>query len=97
MNIDRLSGQRIGYIERKQFYLFLEDLTREVREAGLAELEYELDGIVNTYGALIDYFNQGAADPERERVYQQLVGRAMLLSDRSAIATQGLRPSYRRV
>ena len=89
MNIDRLSGQRIGYIERKQFYLFLEDLTREVREAGLAELEYELDGIVNTYGALIDYFNQGAADPERERVYQQLVGRALLLSDRSAIATQG--------
>ena len=89
VNINRLSGQRIGHIERKQFYLFLEHLAREIRESKLSELEYELDSITSTYNALIDYFCQGAEDPERERVYQQLVGRALLLSDRTAIATQG--------
>ena len=62
MNIDRLSGQRIGHIERKQFYLFLEDLAKEIREAELTELEYELSGIVTTYDALIDYFYQGIQD-----------------------------------
>ena len=89
MKIDRLSGQRIGHIERKQFYLFLEDLAKEIREAELPELEYELSGIVTTYDALIDYFCQGAHDAERARVYQQLVGHALQLSDRSTIAVHG--------
>ena len=89
MNIDRLSGQRIGHIERKQFYLFLEDLAKEIREAELTELEYELSGIVTTYDALIDYFYQGIQDAERDRVYQQLVGHALQLSDRSTIAVHG--------
>ena len=86
MNIDRLSGQRIGHIERRQFYLFLDNLAKEIREAQLTELEYELGGIVSTYDALIDYFKQGVADPERDRVYHQLVGRALQLSDLCAIA-----------
>ena len=89
MNIDRLSGQRIGHIERRQFYLFLEHLAKEIREAELTELEYEFSGIISTYDALIDYFKQGVADPERDRVYQQLVGRALLLSDRCVIAAKG--------
>ena len=89
MNIDPLSGQRIGHIERKQFYLFLEHLAKEIREAELTELEYELSGIISTYDALIDYFKQGVSDPERDRVFQQLVGRALLLSDRCAIAAKG--------
>ena len=89
MNIDRLSGQRIGHIERKQFYLFLEDLAKEIREAQLTELEYELSNIVATYDTLIDYFKQGITDPERNHVYQQLVGRALLLNDRCIIATRG--------
>ena len=85
-----MSGQQIGHIERKQFYLFLEDLAKEIREAGLTELEYELSGIVATYDALIDYFRQGIQDPERERVYKQLVGHALQLSDRCALATKGV-------
>lgn len=89
MNIDRLSGQRIGHIERNQFYLFLEQLAKEIREAGLTELEYELGGITTTYDALIDYFKQGIQDPERDRVYQQLVGHALQLSDRCALAVHG--------
>ena len=89
MNIDRLSGPRIGHIERRQFYLFLEHLAKEIREAELTELEYELSGIISTYDALIDYFSQGADDPERERVYQQLVGHALQINDRCAIALHG--------
>ena len=89
MNIDRLSGHRVGHIKRKQFYLFLESLRQEIREAKLAELEYELSGIVATYDALIDYFSQGVQDAGRERVYRQLVGRALLLNDRSALAVHG--------
>ena len=89
VNIDRLSGHRVGHIERKQFYLFLESLRQEIREAKLAELEYELSGIVATYDALIDYFSQGVQDAGRERVYRQLVGRALLLNDRSALAVHG--------
>ena len=73
MKIDRLSGQRIDLIEKNQFYLFIEDLAKEIREAGLTELEYELGGIKATYDALIDYFKQDIQDPERDRVYQQLV------------------------
>ena len=86
-----MSGQQIGHIERKQFYLFLEDLAKEIREAGLTELEYELSGIVATYDALIDYFRQGIQDPERERVYKQLVGHALQLSDRCTLATRGVK------
>lgn len=86
MNIDRLSGQRIGLIEKKQFYLFVAQLAKEIREAQLTELEYELDSITNTYDALIDYFRQGIADPQRDHVYRQLAGRALQLSDRSTIA-----------
>ena len=89
MNIDRLSGHRIGLIERGHFYLFLEDLVKEIREAELTELEYELSSIISTYDALIDYFKQGVADPGRERVYQQLVGRALQLNDRCVIASHG--------
>ena len=89
MNIDRLSGHRIGLIERGHFYLFLEDLVKEIREAELTELEYELSSIISTYDALIDYFRQGVADPERERVYQQLVGRALQLNDCCVIASHG--------
>ena len=89
MKIDRLSGHRIDLIEKKQFYHFLEDLAKEIREAELTELEYELSGIISTYDALIDYFKQGIADPERDRVYQQLVGRALQLSDRCVIAAKG--------
>lgn len=86
VNIDRLSGHRIGHIDRNQFYLFLEQLAKDIREAGLAELEYELGGITTTYDALIDYFNQGIQDPERDRVYLQLVGHALQLSDRCTLA-----------
>lgn len=89
VNIDHLSGQRTGYIERRQFYLFLEHLAKEIRESGLAELEYELGGIVATYDALIDYFKQGATDPERDRVYKHLVGHALQLSDCCALAVRG--------
>ena len=91
MNTDRLSSQRIGYIEKKQFYLFLENLAKEIREGQLTELEYELGSITAMYDALIDYFRQGIADPERERVYKQLVEHALQLSDRSALATQGVK------
>ena len=72
-------------IKKRQFYTFLEQLQAELREAQLTELEYERSGIVATYDALIDYFSQGADDPERERVYRQLVGQALLISDRCAI------------
>lgn len=89
VNIDRLSGHRIDLIEKKQFYPFLECLAREIHAAGLTELEYELSGIVATYDALIDYFRQGIADPERGRVYGQLVGHALQLSDRCALAVYG--------
>ena len=89
MNIDRLSGLRIGFIEERHFYHFLENLVKEIREAELTELEYELSGIISTYDALIDYFKQGIADPERERVYRQLVGRALQLNDRCVIALHG--------
>ena len=81
-----MSGQRIGHIERRQFYLFLESLASEIRQAQLTELEYELEGIISTYDALIDYFKQGAADPERDKVYQQLVGHALQLNDRCIVA-----------
>ena len=76
-------------IKKRQFYTFLEQLQAELKEAQLTELEYELSGIVSTYDALIDYFAQGAEDPERERVYRQLVGRALQISDRCAIALHG--------
>ena len=89
MKIDRLSGQRIDLIEKNQFYLFIEDLAKEIREAGLTELEYELGGIKATYDALIDYFKQDIQDPERDRVYQQLVGHALQLSDRCVLAAHG--------
>ena len=87
MNIDRLSGHRIDLIEKRQFFLFLEQLAKEISEAQLTELEYELFGIINTYDALIEYFKQGIADPERDRVYQQLVGRALQLNDLGVLAT----------
>lgn len=89
MKTNRLSGHRIDLIKKRQFYLFIEQLTAELRKAGLTELEYELSNITHTYDALIDYFKQGVTDPERDRVYQQLVGRALQLSDLSAIATHG--------
>lgn len=76
-------------IKKRQFYTFLEQLQTELREVQLTELEYELSGIVSTYDALIDYFAQGVEDPERERVYHQLVGRALQISDRCAIALHG--------
>ena len=85
MKTNRLSGQRVSLIEKHQFYTFLEQLQAELKEAQLTELEYELSGIVATYDALIDYFSQGADDPERERVYRQLVGHALQISDRCAI------------
>ena len=86
-----MSGRRIGHIGKRQFYLFLEDLAKEIREGQLNELEYELSGITATYNALIDYFNQGIHDPERDRVYRQLVAHALQLSDRSVLATQGVK------
>ncbi len=89
MKIDRLSGHRIDLIRRRQFYLFLEQLAKESREVGLAELEYELEGIITTYDALIDFFTQDIRDLERERVYKQLVGHALQLSDRIALAAHG--------
>ena len=58
-----------------------------VRKAELTELEYELSGIIATYDALLDYFNQGAEDTERDRVYRQLVGHALMIADRCTIAT----------
>ena len=84
-----MSGRRAALIENQQFYSFLEQLQAELKEARLSALEYELSGIMATYDALIDYFGQGADDPERDRVYRQLVGRALLLSDRCAIALHG--------
>ena len=89
MNINHLSGHRIDLIKKRQFYLFIENLTAEIQEAGLFELEYELSNISQTYDALIDYFKQGVIDPERDRVYQQLVSRALQLSDQCAIAVHG--------
>lgn len=86
VNINRLSGHRIDHIKKNHFYHFLEDLAKEIREAGLTELEYDLSGIATTYDALIDYFKQGVADPERDRVYLQLVGHALQLSDRCTLA-----------
>ena len=84
-----ISGRRAALIEKQQFYSFMEQLQADLKEASLSELEYELSGIMATYDALIDYFGQGAADPERDRVYRQLVGRALLISDRCAIAQHG--------
>ena len=84
-----MSGHRIDLIERKQFYHFLDSLAVEIREAQLTELEYELGSIAGTYDALIDYFKQGVDDPERDRVYRQLVGRALQLGDRLTIAVHG--------
>ena len=86
MNIDRLSGHRVSLIKKDQFYPFLEDLAQEIREAQSAELEYELCDITHTYDALINYFSQGIADPGRDRVYRQLVGRALLLNDRHVLS-----------
>lgn len=86
VNTNRLSGHRIELIKKRQFYLFLEHLTEEIRKAELTEFEYELSNITHTYDALIDYFKQGITDPERNRVYQQLVGRALQLSDQAAIS-----------
>ena len=89
MKTDILSNHRADLVDRQQFFLFLEKLQAEVREAQLPELEYELSGIVTTYNALLDYYIQGADDPERNRVYHRLVGRALLLSDRCAISRYG--------
>ena len=89
MKIDSHSGHRIDLIEKKQFTSFLEQLAKEIREAQLSELEYELSGIISTYDALIDYFMQGVSDPERDRVYQQLVGHALQLNDRYVLAVHG--------
>ena len=89
MKTDIISGQRAALIEKQQFYSFMEQLQADLKEARLSELEYELSGIMATYDALIDYFGQGADDPERDRVYRQLVGRALLISDRCAIAQHG--------
>ena len=89
MKIDILSKHRVGLVHQQQFYSFLELLQADVREEQLTELEYELSGIVNTYEALLDYFGQGADDPERDRVYRQLVGHALLIGDRCTIARHG--------
>ena len=87
MKINSLSGRWTELIEKRQFYLFLDTLLEAVRKAELTELEYELSGIIATYDALLDYFNQGAEDAERDRVYRQLVGHALLIADRCTIAT----------
>ena len=89
MKTDVLSDHRAYLIEQQQLYPFLETLMKEVREAQLTELEYELSGILHTYEALLDYYEQGIADPERHRVYRQLVGHALQISDRCAIALHG--------
>ena len=89
MKINRLSNYRIEFIEKNQFSLFLQDLAQEISQHQLTELEYELSNITSTYDALIDYYSLGANDPERHRVYQQLVGRALLLSDHVTIAIHG--------
>ena len=89
MKTDILSDHRAYLIEQQQLYPFLETLMKEVREAQLTELEYELSGILHTYEALLDYYEQGIADPERHRVYRQLVGHALQISDRCAIALHG--------
>lgn len=88
MKIDFLSDERIKLIERHRFYLFLEQLMTIVKEAQFTELEYELSGIITTYDTLIDYFKQGVSDPERDRVYRQLVRHALQISDRCYIALQ---------
>ena len=89
MKLDRLTETRRALIERHQFYPFLEQLQAELRETHLSELEYELSSIINTYDALLDYFCQGADDPERLRVYRQLVGQALLIGDHATLAQQG--------
>ena len=89
MKTDMLSGRRAELVKQQQFYTFLEELMADVREGQLAELEYELSGIVSTYEALLDYYGQGASDPERDRVYHQLVGRALLIGDQCSIALHG--------
>ena len=91
MKTDILSNGRAYLIDQQQFYPFLETLQKEVREAQLTELEYELSGIVHTYEALLDYYEQGIADPERHRVYRQLVGQALQISDRCTIALHGVK------
>ena len=97
MKINRLSNYRIEFIEKNQFSLFLQDLAQEISQHQLTELEYELSNITSTYDALIDYYSQGANDPERDRVYQQLVGRALLLSDHVTIAIHGTKEGNRQV
>ena len=87
MKINSLLGDQLVFIRKGQFYHFLEQLAAAIKEEELSELEYELSGIIATYDSLIDYFNQGANDPERDRVYQQLVGHALQIADRCAIAT----------
>lgn len=89
MKLERLTESRRALIKRHQFYPFLEQLQTELRETHLSELEYELSSIINTYDALLDYFCQGANDPERSRVYRQLVGQALLIGDRSSLALHG--------
>ena len=89
MKIDLLSGHKATLITQQQFYTFLEMLMHEVHEGGLMELEYELSNIMSTYEALLDYYEQGANDPERDRVYCQLVGHALQISDQCTIALHG--------
>ena len=91
MKIDLLSDHRVDLVNQHQFYSFLEQLQADVHEAQLTGLEYELSGIVNTYEALLDYFGQGTNDPERNRVYRQLVGHALLIGDCCVIARHGVK------
>lgn len=86
MKLDKLTEPRRVLIKRHQFYPYLEQLQTDLRKAHLSELEYELSSIINTYEALLDYFSQGADDSERSRVYQQLVGQALLIGDRYTLA-----------
>jgi len=61
----------------------LDELGRVVREEPTSwELQKEYHDIVSLYHTLLDYFRQGADDPERQRVYTRLIGRTLILNDR---------------
>ena len=53
----------------------------------------EYTDICITYRYMLDYFRQGSNDPQRERVFTQLAGRLLLLSDRMELEQQLCTPA----
>ena len=53
------------------------------------ELQKEYTDISRTYSYLLDYFRQGSEDSEREHVFTELIGRALLLNDSLKYTSKG--------